>query len=250
MERDEYDRLRLVEDRMWWFAAVHANLIMLYQRAMPRLLATGRLLDAGCGTGGFLARLGREMPETPAMGVDADETACRWAAEKSARPVCAGSVNALPFADAAFATIVSVDVLCHRHVDDVQALRQFYRCLAANGTLILNLPAYRWLMSRHDVAVYTARRYTRKQVVELLRAAGFRPIFASYWNIVLFPLMVVTRKLLPAGSGSDVKLQPRIVETLCRAATALERALMRRGVRFPFGGSVLAVATKPESSHA
>jgi SAM-dependent methyltransferase len=250
MEREEYDRLRLVEDRMWWFAAIHANLLTLYRQTMPRLPTTNRLLDAGCGTGGFLARLRREMPDTPTIGVDADETAGRWAAEKSARPVCVGSVNALPFADAAFATIVSVDVLCHRHVDEAQALAQFHRCLAAGGILVLNLPAYRWLMSHHDEAVYTARRYTRRQVLGLLRAAGFRPIFASYWNIVLFPLMVVTRKLLPAGSGSDVKLQPRIVETLCRAATALERALMRRGVRFPFGGSVLAVATKPESSHA
>jgi SAM-dependent methyltransferase len=249
MERDEYDRLRLVEDRMWWFAAVHANLIMLYQRAMPRLLATGRLLDAGCGTGGFLARLGREMPETPAMGVDADETACRWAAEKSARPVCAGSVNALPFADAAFATIVSVDVLCHRHVDEAQALAQFHRSLAAGGILILNLPAYRWLMSRHDAAVYNVRRYSRKQVIGLLRTAGFRPIFAGYWNVVLFPLMVMTRKLLPSSSGSDVKLQSGIVEAMCRGATALERALMRGGVRFPFGGSVIAVATKPEGAH-
>jgi SAM-dependent methyltransferase len=250
MEREEYDRLWLVEDRMWWFAAVHANLIMLYRQAMPHLATTRRLLDAGCGTGGFLARLRRETPETPTIGVDADEIACRWAAEKSARPVCTGSVNALPFADAVFATIVSVDVLCHRGVDEAQALGQFHRCLATGGVLILNLPAYRWLMSRHDTAVYNVRRYTRKQVVGLLRAAGFRPIFASYWNIVLFPLMVITRKLLPAGSGSDVKLQSGVVEAMCRAATALERGLMRRGIRFPFGGSVLAIATKPESAHA
>src|SRR6202012_379316 len=137
--------------------------------------------------------------------------------------------NTLPFADAAFAAIVSVDVLCHRNVDEAQALGQFHRCLAVGGVLILNLPAYRWLMSRHDTAVYNARRYTRKQVVGLLRAAGFRPIFASYWNVVLFPIMVMPRKLLPAGSGSDVKLQSGLVEAMCRAATAFERALMRRG---------------------
>jgi len=249
MEREEYDRLRRVEDRMWWFAAVHANLITLYRQAMPHLPTTARLLDAGCGTGGFLARLVREMPETLAIGVDADKTACHWTAEKSARPVCAGSVNALPFADGSFATIVSVDVLCHRQVDETQALGQFHRCLAAGGILILNLPAYRWLMSRHDAAVYNARRYTRKQVIALLRAAGFRPIFASYWNVILFPLMVMTRKLLPSHSGSDVKLQSDVVEAVCRAATALERALLRRGLRFPFGGSVLAVATKLEHAH-
>jgi SAM-dependent methyltransferase len=234
---------------MWWFAAIHANLLMLYRRAMPQFSGGGKLLDAGCGTGGFLANLAGAEPELETIGLDVDEAACRWTAEKSARPVCAGSVNALPFADAAFATIVSVDVLCHRDVDEARALRQFHRCLAAGGILILNLPAYRWLMSRHDAAVHNARRYTRGDVLRLLRAAGFRPIFTGYWNIVLFPLMVATRKLLPGGSGSDVRIQPAVVEAVCRVATAIERGLMRAGIRFPFGGSVLAVAAKIESAH-
>ena len=234
---------------MWWFAALHANLLMLYRRLVPCLSGTGKLLDAGCGTGGFLARLAEHMPGTEAIGLDADETACRWAAEKSAQPVCAGSVNALPFKDAVFAAIVSIDVLCHGGVDEARALGQFHRCLRVGGILILNLPAYRWLMSRHDTAVYNVRRYTATEVTHLLRAAGFHPIFVSYWNIVLFPLMVVTRKLLPAGSGSDVRLHSGIVEAACRAAAAVERGLMRAGIRFPFGGSVLAVAAKPASAH-
>jgi SAM-dependent methyltransferase len=231
---------------MWWFAAVHANLLMLCRRMVSP--ARG-LLDAGCGTGGFLARLKGALSDRRIFGLDVNETACRWAAEKSAAPVCAGSVNALPFADAAFGVIVSIDVLCHRDVDQALALAQFHRCLAARGVLILNLPAYRWLMSRHDTAVYNARRYTRGQVVALLRAAGFRPLFVSYWNMILFPVMVVTRKLLPAGSGSDVAPQPVVVDAIGRAATAIERGLMRAGLRLPFGSSVLAMATKAENAH-
>lgn len=222
---------------------------MLYRRARGSDGATA-LLDAGCGTGGLLAYLARLTPDEAAIGLDADETACRWAAEKSGRPICAGSVNALPFADKVFGAIVSVDVLCHRGVDEGRALAQFHRCLAADGTLILNLPAYSWMMSRHDVAVYNARRYTRGDVVRLLRSAGFRPIFATYWNMILFPLMVVTRKLWPGGAGSDVKPQPLLIDALCRAATSVERLLMRAGIPLPFGGSVLAVATKSESIHA
>src|SRR5579872_6137189 len=162
---------------MWWFKAIHANLAMLYRRARPPAVSGGKLLDAGCGTGGFLADLTRRFPESETIGLDADEMACRWAAEKSGRPICAGSINALPFGDASFAAIVSVDVLCHRDVDETRALSQFHRCLAAGGLLILNLPAYRWLMSRHDTAVYNARRYTRGDVMRLLRGAGFHPIF-------------------------------------------------------------------------
>lgn len=90
------------------------------------------------------------------------------------------------------------------------------------------------------------RRYTRGRLALLLQAAGFRLLFASYWNIVLFPVMVLTRKLVPRGTGatSDVRLYPAPIEALCRAATGLERRLLRRGMRFPFGGSLIVVAAK------
>jgi SAM-dependent methyltransferase len=245
LECGEYDKLDRAEDRMWWFAAMHANLLLAYRR-MAAGNSAQLLLDAGCGTGGLLARIAAEYPEQPAIGIDADYLACRRAAAKSARPVCAGSVNALPFGDAVFAAIFSADVLCHRDVDERAALAQFHRCLTERGVLILNLPAYGWLMSRHDRAVCNVRRYTRRHIVQLLEAAGFRLVFTSYWNIVLFPVMVATRKLMPAGAGatSDVRAYPAPIEMLCRAATGLERAVLRAGLRFPFGGSLIAIAAK------
>jgi SAM-dependent methyltransferase len=183
------------------------------------------------------------------VGLDADELACRRARAKSARPVCRGSVNALPFLDAAFATIFSADVLCHRDVDERQALLQFYRCLAPGGILVLNLPAYRWMLSRHDAAVSNVRRYTRGSAARLLRNAGFRVRYTTYWNMLLFPLMVVTRKLLPSpGVVSDVKPYAFPVEVLGRAATTLERGLLKAGLRLPFGGSLIAIAGKPAES--
>ncbi len=244
---------------MWWFAALHANLALLYARMGDR--AAGRmLLDAGCGTGGLLARLSTTLPDGDApngdmIGLDADPFACERARAKSGCRVCAGSVNALPFADGAFGAVISADVLCHDGVDEQRALAQFHRVLCDRGILILNLPAYDWLMSAHDRAVANIRRYTRGRVVRLLEGAGFRPVFVSYWNAFLFPLMVLTRKLLPSGAeaASAVKLHSPAVEALCRAATRLEHALLGRVWRLPFGGSVIAVAakqTKQGSVHA
>jgi SAM-dependent methyltransferase len=228
---------------MWWFAALHANLLLLYRRAASAT-ATEPLLDAGCGTGGFLAQIAAEYPGRSTVGLDADPFACARARAKSARPVCAGSVNALPFADRGFGAIFSADVLCHAGVDERAALAQFHRCLGADGVLVLSLPAYRWMMSGHDLAVSNIRRYTRSRIARLLQAAGFRVVFAGYWNMLLFPLMVLTRKLLPGAASSDVKPYPAPVEAMCRAATAVERGFLRLGVRLPFGGSVIAVAIK------
>jgi len=231
---------------MWWFAAAHANLLLLYRAMTGSAAARRPLLDAGCGTGGLLARLAADYPDRAIVGLDSDTAACARAAVKSARPVCAGSVNALPFADAAFGAIFSADVLCHRDVDERAALAQFHRCLWDGGVLVLNLPAYPWMLSRHDTAVYNVRRYTRRHVARLLHSAGFRLVFASYWNILLFPIMVLTRKLMPQGrrATSDVRLYSAPVEALGRAATGFEHTLLRRGMRFPFGGSLIAVAAK------
>jgi SAM-dependent methyltransferase len=244
LDRAEYEKLDRAEDRMWWFAAVHANLLMAYRGMTATVLPAEPILDAGCGTGGFLAKIAAEFPGGCAIGIDADREACVRAAAKSARPVCNGSVNALPFADGAFAAIFSADVLCHRDVDERAALAHFHRCLARGGHLILNLPAYPWMLSRHDLAVYNIRRYTRQHIAGLLNAAGFRVLYLSYWNTLLFPIMVLSRKLLPSSGTSDVMVYPRLVEAFCRAATTLESALLRRGVRLPFGGSLIAVAAK------
>ena len=142
--------------------------------------------------------------------------------------------------------IFSADVLCHRNVDEHRALRQFRRCLAENGWLILNLPAYRWMLSRHDAAVHNTRRYTSGRLARLLKAAGFRLVYSTYWNALLFPFMVISRKLFSgrAGIAAGVTLYPLPLDALCRAATAVETALLRARLRFPFGGSVLAIAAK------
>jgi SAM-dependent methyltransferase len=235
----EYEKLAAVEDRMWWFEGAHGNMLAALGGRAPE----GVILDAGCGTGGFLAKLTRAFPGRAIAGVDVDESACRAARRKSGALLCRGSVERLPFADGALAAIFSADVLCHAAVDEARTLREFHRCLAGGGLLVLNLPAYPWLLSQHDRAVDNVRRYTRGGILSLLRAAGFAGARTLYWNTVLFPLMVVRRKLL-GGDQSDVRLLPAPIEAAFRAVMRFEAALIGAGVRLPFGGSLLTVAVK------
>ena len=116
---------------MWWFAATHANLLLQYRLARPRQREVGSVLDAGCGTGGLLSRFATEYPADQAFGMDADPGACERAAAKCQRPVCAGSVNDMPFGDTRFSAIFSADVLCHAGVDEYAALGQFHEALMA-----------------------------------------------------------------------------------------------------------------------
>ncbi len=242
MEAAEYAKMAALEEAMWWYRGLHANLALLAGAAG---LGRGRLLDAGCGTGGLLKHLARRFPGLACVGLDVDPGACRTAAAKSGCPAAAGSIDRLPFGAASFDAVVSADVLCHRAVDPDQALGEMARCLKPGGSLILNLPAYDWLASAHDARVHNARRYTAAGIGLMLSAAGLRVVRSTYWNTGLFPLMVVRRRLLSrADSDSDVRLVPKPVEAAFRTVMALEAALIARGVRLPFGGSVLVRAVK------
>ena len=168
MEPHEYDKMAEVEDRMWWYRALHRNLQLVVERFRPR--PGGRLLDAGCGTGGLLRKLGAGRSDTHLFGLDAWEPACVLTARRSGRPVVQGVLNRLPLMDGAVDCMVSADVLCHNGVDADLALRELRRCLNARGVLILNLPAYQWLLSYHDERVQQARRFTRGEVIRLLAA--------------------------------------------------------------------------------
>jgi SAM-dependent methyltransferase len=243
VERLEYERLNALESEMWWFGGLHANLLNLALRHM--MSSDGNILDAGCGTGGFLLKLTQNRPQHVVIGLDRDSGACEFARAKSGQPVCRGSIDALPFGGGTFATIVSADVLCHESVNEERALHDFHHCLKRGGVLILNLPAYQWMMSGHDRAVHTARRYTRGRVRKLLEAAGFRDVRTTSWNTVLFPLMAAHRMLSRGARESDVMTFPSPLEHAFRGVMRFESLLLKLGVNLPYGGSILAVATKP-----
>jgi len=233
----EYELMDQVEARMWWYRALHQRLI---DALAP---VRGLVLDAGCGTGGFLDVLRRRRPDLRAMGLEWAEPAAARAAAKARVPVVRGSVNALPIASATVDAVVLADVLCHGAVDPPAALAEVRRVLRPGGRVVVNMPAYAWLMSAHDTRVHNTRRMTAGETARLLAEAGFGAVRARYWNALLLPLMIAHRKLPARGeSASDVALFPPWLDTTLFAITRLERVLP---LPLPAGGSVLAIAENP-----
>ena len=237
MERAEYALMDAAEDHMWWYRALHCRLL----EALAGV--HGSVLDAGCGTGGLLTRVRAERPDLQPIGLEwADIAACR-AAAKSAAPVVCGSVNSLPFADGSFDAALAADVLCHRAIDPALALSELRRVLRPAGRLVVNMPAYSWLLSAHDKMVHNARRCTARHLVSELRHSGFVEVRACYWNGLLLPLMVLQRKILARRSGaSDVAAFPPWLDAMLHGMTDFERRLP---FGLPAGGSVLATAERP-----
>ena len=75
-------------------------------------------------------------------------------------------------------------------------------------------------------------------------AAGFVDVETTYWNTILFPLMVLHRILSSKHDDSDVRLYARPVETIFRKIMRFETFILSRGLRLPYGGSVIATAIR------
>ena len=222
---------------MWWYRALHHRVIQ--QLAAARLPSGATVLDAGCGTGGMMKEIRRARGDLRLQGLEYNAAAAARAAVKSEADVASGSVNDMPFPDGAFDAIISLDVLCHGDVEPAGAMAEMTRCLKVGGTLILNLPAYQWMLSNHDHAVSNVRRFTRGGAERMFAGTGIETEAASYWNSLLFPLMLAHRTLGGSRSHSDVHDFPAWQERLFGRIVTFEARLNDRGVALPFGGSLM-----------
>jgi SAM-dependent methyltransferase len=237
---EEYGRMYALEETQWWYAGMRAITASV---VTPELGArSGRLLDAGCGTGNNLKHLaawGRPI------GIDLSEEAIGFCRTRGVT-VTRGSLLSLPFAKESFDLVTSFDVLYHRWVtDDRVAVRELVRVLRPGGLLFVRVPALKMLWGAHDEAVHSRHRYTRAELRRLFEECGLEVRRTSYCNSLLFPVLALRRTLdrVLDRHGSDVEELPAPLERIFRALLVFEAWWLRR-FSFPVGGSVIALGRK------
>jgi SAM-dependent methyltransferase len=159
------------------------------------LLPASAYLDAGCGDGRFLAALPSLGPVPPrVVGVDIADSILATARRAVAATdlhaeLVRGNLERLPFEDAEFDLVVSIQVLEHL-LDPAAGIRELSRVLRPGGTLLLStdnrrrlvtklLNGPRWIVaglfrSRHSRVkiAFPHGDFTRRQLVGLLEDAG------------------------------------------------------------------------------
>jgi len=133
--------------------------------------------------------------------------------------------------------------------DDQAALDSIFASLRPGGRLLLSVPAYQWLWSEHDERLHHQRRYVVAQINSLARSSGFVVDYISYHNCLLFPLSLLTRLLSRLSFGRLRVDENRVpwapVNALLRIIYSLERHLLKRRIRLPFGLSIIAILRRP-----
>ncbi len=249
----EYSRMYEAEDRHWWYVGLHQLILGTVQRESQRLGRPLKIFDAGCGTGRLCQLLAAHGHSV--SGCDASEEALRFCRLRGVSDVYQADLNNIEYETAIFDVITSVDVLYHTGItDDVAVMRRLRNGLKPGGMLILNLVAYEFLRSAHDVAVHTRERYTRAMLCERLKSAGLEIAFATNRVSILFPFIAVFRVLAritvnriaePGEVSSDTFVPHRVINALLLKVIELENILLEV-TALPFGSSVFVVARKPQ----
>jgi SAM-dependent methyltransferase len=248
MEAYEYATLYEYETFYWWYRGLHS--ILLEQLLALNLPPSARVLDAGCGSGQNLWNLQRRTPYE-AFGFDFSAHASKYWKVRDVHRAALASINDIPFPEASFDAVMSVDVLESDAVDEAAACGELWRVTRAGGFVILVVPAYKWLLTEeHHRAVHASRRYTRRDAVGLLKRFPAEIVRCTHLFAILFPAIAAYRLALrqrPKGSAephSELQRFPAPVNALFTQMMELERRVVRH-IDLPVGSSILLIARKP-----
>ena len=241
MDAAAYSSMRDLQDEHWWFVGRRDFL----RRAIARhakLPSDARIFEAGCGFGGNLPLL-EEFGRVSAFEYDA--TARAYAASKTGVAVMPGALpDGIDIAGSDFDLIALLDVLEHIE-DDTGSLKTLATGLAPGGKLLVTVPAYQWLFSKHDELHHHKRRYSKAQLERVLNDAGLSVHTIGYFNTLLFPAAVLQRLATRFGkseaTGDTLPTKP--VNSLLSKIFSAESAVSSR-FGLPFGLSLFAVASQ------
>ncbi|MEP6900470.1 MAG: class I SAM-dependent methyltransferase [Actinomycetota bacterium] len=202
-----------------------------------------KLVEVGAGTGSFSEMLINEKLENLALvepsgmfdfleqNISQIETSVTVNYYNAIFSETADKLNAKPD------TVIYVNVLEHIE-DDRGELQKVYETLETGGHCLIFVPALMSLYGAFDEKVGHFRRYTKNELEEKARTAGFEIVKSNYFDFVgIFP-WYIKYKLLKSD-----RLESGVVTAYDKFAVPVTKQF-ERFLKFPVGKNILTVLKK------
>ena len=240
--RGSFEYLASLEKKHWWFRARNQIIIWVLKSKAHSIKS---FLEVGCGTGYVISGISKAFPAFKLQASEYFEEGLVYARERvpkcEFRQLDATQMKELDSYDC----IGSFDVIEHIDKDQI-VLANFNRALRSGGFLLITVPQHPWLWSSADDYAHHRRRYTFHNLKKSLSCAGFKIHYASSFVSLLMPLMIIQR-LSSRQASYDPSVEFEInslLNKLLRLVMFVEFIMLKVGIRFFAGGSLLVLAQK------
>lgn len=233
MNKEAYDAMIALEEEHWWFKARRKILC----KVLSHFKVGRTFTEVGCGTGRNIDWL-KSLGDT--AGIEPSLKMIEYAQKK-------GHTNII---NASFPTTIPrehtdniclFDVLEHIE-DDNRAIEHLSASQVSGQRLFITVPAYQWLYGSHDISHHHYKRYSKRELVELLERSNYRVIYKTSFNAFLLPIAIIKRlidKVIPNTKEGSTGFVNAVLTRIFESETHLYPR-----VSVPFGLSIMVVAEK------
>lgn len=240
---EQFEVLFRMEAGNFWFRARNALILWAIARYFP---SAKSMLELGCGTGFVTNGIEQRFPQLKLVATEVFAEGAALARKRLQRSeVVQLDARALPF-EAEFDIAGAFDVVEHIREDEL-VFRELAKAVRPGGGVLLTVPQHQWLWTKLDTFARHERRYSRGELTEKLAKAGFEVLRFTSFTALLLPALIASRLRIRWQSQLDPLAEFRLSRwsnLMLERILDAERALIRAGISFPAGGSLLAVARK------
>ena len=242
-----------IEERSFWFKHRNNCILSVVQSYPPA--QGGIIFDIGGGNGfvsSALAHAGFDVAL-----VEPGQIGASNAKRRGLETVICATTDSAGFKPHSLPAVGLFDVLEHIR-DDLAFLQSLRNLMKKQGRLYVAVPAYSFLWSENDVSGGHFRRYTLKNVREIIEQVGFEVEFSSY-IFRLLPIPIALFRAFPYRMGfsrlkdkeqkvaGDHAVQRGTMSSILEFFLNSELENLKNNKPMRFGGSCLVVATSPSS---
>ena len=237
-----------IEEDSFWFR--HRNDIIA--ECIKKHSTGKRFLDVGGGNGFVAKRLQDEGFDV--VLIEPGKIGAQNAYKRGIKYVIYSTLEKAAFVPNSIDAVGLFDTL--EHIEDDEAfLHHIHKIMRPNGLLYITVPAFNFLWSNEDDDAGHYKRYTTRQLTELLKKCGLTIVVSTYF-FCLLPLPILLFRTIPSKLGlnrnsTDIKrhknqhkMRPGFISYATQKIWLWELSRIKKDKRIPFGASCFVIGKK------